>query len=212
MTMPSERPDGRAAQAPWTLARFAQGAIAVAAAAEVYRAVMVRAHDLDPVGTPESRSGFASMVSVYATTAAAALFLTWQHRARRNARAISPGVDLGHDVWAVAGWLIPLVNFWVPRGLLLGTMRASAPAGDRRGEVLVNAWWGAWAAHVAVGLFWRSSTSLPLLVASEVLNVVAAVLILWLIQRITSVQSGTAGSAGKADGPSRSEVRTEAPS
>ncbi|MCI3269944.1 DUF4328 domain-containing protein [Streptomyces cylindrosporus] len=148
----------------------------------------VRAHHLHPLETPESGSGFASMLSVYAMTAAAALFLTWQHRSRRNARTITPGADLGHDVWAVAGWLIPVVNFWVPRGLLLGTLRASAPAGDRRDEALVNAWWVAWAAHIVIGVLGQSSTSLPLLVTSEALNIAAAVLILWLIQRITSVQ------------------------
>ncbi|MEU6138898.1 DUF4328 domain-containing protein [Streptomyces sp. NPDC047081] len=188
MTMSSERPDGRAGEAPWLLARFAQGAIALAAAVEVYRGVTVRAHHVDPAGTPSSTSGFASMVSVYATTAAAALFLTWQHRARRNARALSPGTDLGNDVWAVAGWLIPVVNFWVPRGLLLGTLRASAPTGDRRGESLVNAWWVAWAVHIAIGVVGRNSDSLPLLATSQVLNITAAALILWLIQRITSVQ------------------------
>ncbi|WP_160159945.1 DUF4328 domain-containing protein [Streptomyces sp. SLBN-31] len=116
------RPDSRA---PLLLARLTQGAIPVAAAAEVFRAATVRAHRLHPASTSAHRSAFASMLLVYAATVAAVLFLVWFGRCRNNARLISPDAALGSDVWAVAAWLVPVANLWFPRGLLLGTSWSS---------------------------------------------------------------------------------------
>lgn len=183
-------PDGRA---PWLLARLAQGAIPVTAVAEVFRAVTVRAHRLHPESTSAGRSAFSSMVLVYAMTAAIVLFLLWFSRSRRNARAISPEATLGSDAWAVVAWLIPLANFWFPRGLLLGTLRASGSGATQasqkgRDDLLVNAWWLAWAGHGVIALVAQSRTSLPLLVLSEALFVAAAGLAVVVIQRITALQ------------------------
>jgi hypothetical protein len=183
------RPDSRA---PWLLARLAQAAIFVTAAAEVFRSMTQRARLLHPESTSSGDFAFASMVSVYATTLAAVLFLVWFSRSRRAARAISPEAPPATGTWAVVAWLIPVVNLWVPRGLLLETQRASRPgAGLERGrdDLLVNAWALAWASRVVIGVVGRSGTSLPLLVASEALNITAAVLIICVIQRLTATQS-----------------------
>ena len=196
MTEPDRPLSPAAPQAPRLLARLAQAAIAVAAVAEVFRAVTLRAHRLHPEETPLSRSGLVSMASVYAVTLAAILFLMWFHRCRSNARLISPGADLGSDLWAVVAWLVPLVNLWVPRGLLLGTQRASGARKMDKGrdDALVNAWWLAWAAHVVIATVGRSSASLPLLAVTQVLNITAAVLAVCVVQRITSLQSGALGA------------------
>ncbi|MFG2787460.1 DUF4328 domain-containing protein [Streptomyces sp. NPDC048419] len=145
------------------------------------------------------RTGVASMVSAYAITLTATLFLTWFHRSRRNARLISPGAELGSDAWAVFAWLIPVVNLWVPRGLLLGTQRASSPGTTEKGrdDVLVNAWWLAWVGHVAIATIGRSSTSLPLLVVTQALNITSAALAVCVVRRITSLQS-SAGDSTRA--------------
>ncbi|MEU6381249.1 DUF4328 domain-containing protein [Streptomyces sp. NPDC046909] len=191
MTEPAG-PGDRAPSPPWLLARLAQAAIAVAAAAEVFRATTVRAHRLHPESTSAGESGFASMVLVYAMTLAAVLFLLWFSRCRRNARALSPGTDLGSDAWAVIAWFVPVVNLWVPRGLLLGTQRASGSG--RRDDTLVNAWWVAWAGHVVLALAGRSATSLPLLVATQALNIAAAVLVICVVQRVTGLQGRVLGT------------------
>jgi hypothetical protein len=183
------RPSSRA---PWLLARLAQAAIVVAAVVEVYRAATQRARLLHPGSTSASGFGFASMVSVYAMTLAAVLFLVWFSRSRRAARAISPEAPLATGTWAVVAWLIPLVNLWVPRRLLLETQRASRPGATQeqgRDDLLVNAWAVALASRVVVALVGRSGTSLPLLVASQALNIAAAILIICVIQRLTAVQS-----------------------
>ncbi|MER8010954.1 DUF4328 domain-containing protein [Streptomyces sp. NPDC094149] len=186
------RPDSRA---PLLLARLTQGAIPVAAAAEVFRAATVRAHRLHPASTSAHRSAFASMLLVYAATVAAVLFLVWFGRCRNNARLISPDAALGSDVWAVAAWLVPVANLWFPRGLLLGTLRASGPTADtRRDALLVNAWWAAWAGHAVLAVVAQSGTALPHLVLSEALFVAAAGLAVALIQRVT-IRQGTALAA-----------------
>ena len=165
----------------------------MAAVADVFRSVAVRAHRLHPTDASLSRSGFASMVFVYLTTAAIALFLVWFSRCRRNAQVLSPGVVTGSGAWAVLAWLIPVVNLWVPRGLVLEVRRASSvgTAGTGRDEVLVNVWWAAWAGHTVLTAASQlgGGTSLPLLVVAEVLELAAAVLVVFVIQRITALQS-----------------------
>ncbi|MGW1559274.1 DUF4328 domain-containing protein [Streptomyces sp. NPDC002144] len=188
----SHRPVGPVAlKAPRVLARSTQGAIVAAAAVEVLRALTLRAHRLHPADTTSGRAALVSMVSAYAMTVAAALFLVWFHRCRRNARVITPGADLGSDVWAVVAWLIPLVNAWFPRGLLLSARRASSadPASAGRDDALVNAWWVAWAGHLVIAAIGLSGTSLAVLVISQALNLTAAALVIVVIHRVTATQT-----------------------
>ncbi|MEU2714382.1 DUF4328 domain-containing protein [Streptomyces sp. NPDC007205] len=184
---------GSTAQAPWFLARCTQFAVPATAGAGVVRALKVRAHLLHPSTTTASESARVSMIVAYLGTAAAVLFLLWFARCRRNAELLSPGTVRGSAAWAVLAWLIPGVNFWAPRGLLLDVQRASGPAGDQgRGDVLVNVWWAAWFGHGALVLAVMNlggDTSLPLLVAVQALSLLTAVLTVALTQRITARQA-----------------------
>ncbi|ANP56798.1 hypothetical protein AVL59_26610 [Streptomyces griseochromogenes] len=186
--------------------------MAAAAVAEVFRAVTVRAHHLRPQDTSSSASGFASMVSVYTMTAAVVLFLVWFTRCRRNAGLLSPEPLPGSAPWAVAGWLVPVVNLWVPRGLVLDVHRASGRGTvDRRDTVLVNVWWAAWVGRAVTGTvgtqLGQGSSLVPLLVA-EALNLAAGALAVAVIQRVTARQAEALGAAlpvpGTADLPSAS--------
>ncbi|MER6061456.1 DUF4328 domain-containing protein [Streptomyces sp. NPDC001792] len=183
-----------AAQAPWFLARCAQFAVAAAAGGELVRALTAHAHLLHPETTTASDFGQVSMIFVNAMTAAVVLFLLWFARCWRNAGLLSPGAVRGSVAWAVVAWLIPVMNLWAPRGLVLDVQSASDPGGaaEGRGNVLVNVWWAAWAGHAALSLaamILGGGTSLPLLVASEGLNLLAAVLAIAVIQRITARQA-----------------------
>ncbi|MGW7524179.1 DUF4328 domain-containing protein [Streptomyces sp. NPDC054783] len=190
---------GSAAQAPWFLARCAQLAVPAAAGVELVRALKVRARLLHPSATTATDSARVSMILVYVMTAAALLFLLWFARCRRNAELLSPGRVPGSVTWAVLAWLIPVFNLWVPRGLVQDVHRASAPDGadDGRGDLLVNVWWAAWVGHAALSLAAVNlgyGTSLPLLVASEALDLLAAVLAIAVIQRITVRQAAGLGA------------------
>ncbi|MER5436929.1 DUF4328 domain-containing protein [Streptomyces sp. NPDC002588] len=184
-------------KAPWVLARLAQGTMAAAAVADVFEALALRAHRLHPADASPSDSGRTSMVYVYLMTAAAVFFLMWFSRSRRAAQALTPGAAEGSGVWAVVAWLIPVVNLWVPRGLLLEVLRASGSGaesgseGKVRDDVLVNCWCAAWAAHAVITGTYQTAggTSMVVLVVSEVFNLAAAVQMVWLVQRITARQS-----------------------
>jgi hypothetical protein len=182
-----------AVKAPWPLARSAQVAVAVAALVDVYRALTLRAHQLDPQGTPLSVSGRVSMAYVYVSMATVVLFLVWFSRCRRNARLLSPKPLAGSPAWAVFAWLIPVVNFWAPRGLVLAVHGASGPgAAEGRDRALVNIWWAAWVGHALVGtvaMQVADGTSLVLLLVAEFLELAAGALAIAVIQRVTARQS-----------------------
>ncbi|MEV5876436.1 DUF4328 domain-containing protein [Streptomyces sp. NPDC052101] len=185
---------GSAAQAPWPFARCAQFAVAAASGVELVRALKVRAHLLHPSTATASEAARVSMIYVYAMTAAVVLFLLWFARCRRNAELLSPGTVRGSAAWAVLAWLIPGVNFWAPRGLLLDVRRASGPAGADPGrrDMLVNAWWAAWVGHAVLylaGMHIAGGTSLPVLVAAQSLDLLAAALAATLIERVTKRQA-----------------------
>ncbi|MEU7301286.1 DUF4328 domain-containing protein [Streptomyces sp. NPDC007206] len=197
---------GSTVKAPWSLARSAQLAVAAAAVADVVRAVEARGRVLHPSTTSEARFAQVTQVYLYVTTAAVVLFLVWFARCRRNADLLSPGAARGSVGWAVAGWLIPVLNLWVPRGLVLDVQRASAPAGAAadRENLLVNVWWAAWAGHALVtfvGMNVGSPTSLPLLVAAEALDLLAGALAVCVIQRITVRQAAGFGAGGQVPAP-----------
>ncbi|MER6571324.1 DUF4328 domain-containing protein [Streptomyces sp. NPDC001093] len=190
---------GSAAKAPWFLARCAQFAVPAAAGGELVRALTVRAHLLHPSTTTASDTGRVSMIFVNVMTAAIVLFLLWFARCRRNAELLSPGRVPGSVTWAVLAWLIPVFNLWVPRGLVQDVHRASAPDGADagRGDLLVNVWWAAWVGHAALSLTAANldgGTSLPLLVAAEGLDLLAAALATVVIQRITVRQAAGLGA------------------
>ncbi|MGW5480217.1 DUF4328 domain-containing protein [Streptomyces sp. NPDC004008] len=107
-------------------------------------------------------------------------------RSGRNARVLSPAAAAGSDAWAVPAWLVPVVNLWVPRRLLLDVRRVGDGAsGTAPREGLVNAWWAAWAGHgvVAAGFLTGEGDRLALLVVRQGLLVVAAALVICVIQR-----------------------------
>ncbi|MER5408896.1 DUF4328 domain-containing protein [Streptomyces sp. NPDC002769] len=148
------------------------------------------------------------MVFVYVMTGTFAVFLTWFSRCWANARALSSetetetetgtgtgtamGAVTGSGTWAVVAWLVPVVNLWAPRRLVLAVDHANAARGaDRgRGDLLVNVWWSAWTGYAVVTAISQTGqgTSMPLLVASGALDIAAAVLAILVIQRITAGQ------------------------
>ncbi|MGW0732191.1 DUF4328 domain-containing protein [Streptomyces sp. NPDC002851] len=86
-----------------------------------------------------------------ATTALCAItFLVWLWRVRDNARALSGQPPRYGWPWVYAGWIVPIINLWVPRSIVADAHRASAP--DERLPWVVNVWWGLWLVGLASGL------------------------------------------------------------
>ncbi|MCX5256922.1 DUF4328 domain-containing protein [Streptomyces canus] len=165
--------------------------------ADAFRAAAVRDHYLHPTDASLHRSGFISMIFVYLVTVAIVLFLVWLARSRRNAQELSPQASLPSRGWTIGAWFIPVVNFFVPRRFVLDIGRASSASWEpKRDATLVNLWWIAWIAHALVLVVAGrvAPGSMAFLVVAEALMIAAAVLLGFVIERITALQSAALGA------------------
>ncbi|MFE9608083.1 DUF4328 domain-containing protein [Streptomyces sp. NPDC006012] len=135
-------------------------------------------------------------------------FLLWLDRVRDNARTLSGQRPKYHGVWLVLGWIVPIMNLWVPRGLVADVHRASAP--DKRLPAVLNVWWVLWLIGLfsGVGLFSEKSTDGMIklaysdvwqLLVSDAAIVGAAVAGIFVVRAVTARQQERA-AAGPADG------------
>ncbi|MEU5254887.1 DUF4328 domain-containing protein [Streptomyces longwoodensis] len=100
-------------------------------------------------------------------------------------------------MWTVGAWFVPGVNFVVPRRFVLDIGRASSLAWrENRDTALVNLWWAAWVAHALVLMLANRTDpgSMPLLVVAELLMITAAVLLVLVIERVTTLQGFALGT------------------
>jgi hypothetical protein len=194
-------------------ARCAVAALALAALAWVVRAVWhVRlARTGQPASGPPDQGGGVhrpltgledsydrvSSVGGAVTLLCALAFLLWLDRVRDNARALSGAEPRYGHLWLFLGWIVPVVNLWIPRGIVADAHRSVFP--DRRLPAVVNWWWALWLAGLAggVGLIYADSTDeviaraytdvLPLLVA-DVVIVAAAGTAALMVRTLTTAQ------------------------
>ncbi|MBA2807686.1 DUF4328 domain-containing protein [Streptomyces sp. KM273126] len=138
-----------------------------------------------------------SSVGDAVTVLCAAMFLNWLWRVRDNARAFSGERPRYIWPWMYLGWIVPIMNLWVPRGIVVDIHRASAP-GERLPGV-VNWWWGLWLAGMlgGAGLIYaddtddvivRAYTDVGLLLAADAAVIGAAVACALVVRTLTTVQ------------------------
>ncbi|MEV7770977.1 DUF4328 domain-containing protein [Kitasatospora sp. NPDC086791] len=133
--------------------------------------------------------------------AAGVVFLVWLWRARINAESLG-GPDSQRRVrgWVVGSWMTPVANLWIPYLIVTDIWKASAPRRSAPGALLV-VWWGAWVIGGYVGqsytyLVMKDSLTeddlrraVYLSTVSTVLYVLAGVLILYTVHRISTWQT-----------------------
>ncbi|MPY59964.1 DUF4328 domain-containing protein [Streptomyces spongiae] len=140
---------------------------------------------------------FVSSLGEVATVLCAAAFLNWLWRVRDNARAFSGERARYVWPWMYVGWIVPIMNLWVPRGIVVDIHRASAP-GQRLPSV-VNWWWGLWLAGMlgGVGLIYaddtddvigRAYTDVWQLLVADAAVIGAAVAAVLVVRTLTKVQ------------------------
>lgn len=145
-----------------------------------------------------------SAVYVGLAIAAAVVFVIWLWRARENTLLVGSEDNHHHSrPWVIAGWFVPIVNFWFPRRVVADVWRGSAPTpqeGERLG--LINGWWAAWVVMLVservISRMSRAAESpdelllvTKLDVGYSVLTVIGAVLVSRVVLRITNWQSDT---------------------
>ncbi|MFB7631932.1 DUF4328 domain-containing protein [Streptomyces sp. NPDC056149] len=124
-------------------------------------------------------------------------FLMWLFRVRDNAQILSGRPPQLAWPWVYLGWIIPIVNLWMPRGIVADVHHASAP-GERLPRA-VNWWWGLW-----LVAFWcgagqavsgsrddaidRAYTGARWLLAGDAATVAAAVAGIFVVRALTDAQ------------------------
>ncbi|MFF3735704.1 DUF4328 domain-containing protein [Streptomyces sp. NPDC002476] len=145
-----------------------------------------------------------SVLGDAATLLCAVAFLVWLARVRNNTRVLSGQAPRYAWPWVYAGWIVPVVNLWVPRGIVVDVHQKSAP-GERLPRV-VNWWWGLWLAGMlsGVGLMYagstddiiaRAYTDAQFLVAADTAIVGAAVAGAFVVRALTAAQQKRMGAA-----------------
>ncbi|MEU8920139.1 DUF4328 domain-containing protein [Kitasatospora sp. NPDC048545] len=129
------------------------------------------------------------------------VFLVWLWRARLNAESLGgPGSQRRARGWTVGSWMTPVANLWIPLVIVTDVWKASAPRRSAPGALLA-VWWGAWVIGGYVGqsytyLVMKDSLTeddlrraVYLSTVSTVLYVLAGVLILYTVHRISAWQT-----------------------
>ncbi|MFB7633513.1 DUF4328 domain-containing protein [Streptomyces sp. NPDC056149] len=140
-------------------------------------------------------SGYAQTAAMIAT---AVVFIVWFHRARVNAEVFDPEDHAKRRAWAIWGWIVPVINLWFPRRIAIDAWNASAGA-NSRSTALLNWWWALWIVDLC---FNRAASrryaraegleeikgAVAGVMASEALDIVAAVLAILFVRRLTRMQ------------------------
>ncbi|MEU5693399.1 DUF4328 domain-containing protein [Actinosynnema sp. NPDC020468] len=105
------------------------------------------------------------------------VFVVWSWRVRSNSDLARPGAHRYHQQWVIWGWL-PIVNFWIPRRLVLDSWSAAKPASSPAKQTEVDVWWALFlgyliADRVASRLFLRAGTQADLAASAWALDAVA---------------------------------------
>lgn len=218
----ARRPDLRPVR---PAALFAVAALLLAGAAWLSRAVWevrLAAAGLPASGPPDQGDGnhrpltalensyhLVSDVGDVVFVICAVAFIAWLWRVRDNARALSGQRPKYLGIWVYAGWIVPVMNLWVPRGLVADVHRASAP--DRPLPAVLNVWWALWLVGIlsGVGLVYSTSrdkvierayTDVWQLLVSDAAVVGAAVAAVFVVRAVTELQEPAGAGALVAPG------------
>ncbi len=128
-------------------------------------------------------------VSSFGVLAAMVMFVAWFYRARVNAEGHgwpqrrSPG-------WAIAAWVVPVVNFWFPFQIMADIWRAGLPAQARASRaILPGIWWASLLAFFCLLSSYPTGPANPVWYVSIPIygtGVLAVIMTALLIQKVSN--------------------------
>lgn len=119
--------------------------------------------------------------------------LFWIVRASKNAHSFKPNMKMS-PLGAIGWYLVPVAGWFKPFEAMSEIWQVSSTQTDRRGDWLLNCWWGAFivnnvvAAPVAFMGRQDAALVLPFKVASDAAGLVVTVLLFLLVRRVTAMQ------------------------
>ncbi|WP_372411405.1 DUF4328 domain-containing protein [Streptomyces luteireticuli] len=157
--------------------------------------------EVDRADLLEAGSG---LVQTLALLASAVVFVIWFRRVRINAEVFRPDGHRMRRGWAVWAWITPAVCLWFPKKMANDVWAASLPYGPdgsprRAPRTVMNWWWGLWIATLVLGrasgrMYIRAESpeeirqAVVALMVSDVLDIVAAVVAVLFVRRLTALQ------------------------
>jgi hypothetical protein len=148
------------------------------------------------------RHGLLGMLMSLVISGTIVLFMIWTYRASSNIHALGGRGIRFTPGWAVAWYLVPIANLWMPYQVMSEIWRISrnpiGPRSETTGRLLPS-WWFCWLALLIGGsiqLRWSIPmhgleeviSAEPLSIAASVLAIMTAGLALTLIKRICAFQ------------------------
>ncbi|MCX4729995.1 DUF4328 domain-containing protein [Streptomyces sp. NBC_01363] len=146
----------------------------------------------------------ASSLQTLTNLATGVVFIIWFRRVRLNAEVFDPSLQSMRPGWAVGAWFVPIGNLVLPRRIAGGIWAASAQTntdGSWRTvpATVMNLWWGAWVCSQIITQYtarryWGAEQpqelldTTGLLVATDAFDIVAAVLAVLFVRKLTRMQ------------------------
>ncbi|WP_412079113.1 DUF4328 domain-containing protein [Streptomyces xanthophaeus] len=159
----------------------------------------------DSLDQADLLNGIAGILQVLALLAIATVFIVWFYRVRCNAEIFRRDVFTQSRGWAIGGWFIPFANLVLPFRTAKQIWAASTqlgPDGSSRqiSTAPLTAWWLVWVLSQVVGrvfgkVYMDAETpeelrdAFALGIVSDLLTVVAAVLALLFVRKLTAMQN-----------------------
>jgi Domain of unknown function (DUF4328) len=100
--------------------------------------------DLSDLEASDSLILLLSLAQTAAILCIAVLWCLWLLRARDNAEHIMHLPQRFGKPWVVFGWVVPIVNLWIPKQVVDDVWEASSGQAGGHGRRLVRAWWACW--------------------------------------------------------------------
>lgn len=194
---PLRRTSGLATALGWLLG-IAAGAIVARIGAAVYRMVQVRtAQNWDESRDPtalikrlENADDFldaTAFIGAVLLVAILVVLIVWMYRSARNAQALRRWDNGLTPGWAIAGWLVPFANWFVPATLMQSLWRGAepvpaAPTDPKRRSAAIGVWWVCYLAGMlcfvqGLGVDTRTADSAQQLYNADTWTIVACVLL-----------------------------------
>ncbi|MFD9859423.1 DUF4328 domain-containing protein [Streptomyces alboflavus] len=166
----------------------------------------------DRLDRADTLYGVSGILQGAAMLGAVVLFLCWFHRVRANADVFAPDGHRKTRGWAIGGWFVPIANLWIPRRIAVDIWDASSGnrwlpgAGqETKRRTLLNAWWTLW---LTTGIFGQIASrqyraaeepekvkqAVVSLMASDLVNIAAAIVAMLFVRRLTAMQDALARS------------------
>lgn len=167
----------------------------------------------------DTRQGAIALAQTIIFLATVVVFLRWFHAAYANLPALGSGVLRYGTGWAIGGWFVPVLNLWRPKQIANDVWRASDPgAPPLQGRswwggpipAFLTGWWAFWilSGWVAIRALRLDDSSIEGLrsstegwIAADSLSVVAGVLAIMVVNRITARQAARAAVLGIPPAP-----------